>query len=318
MAASVEYSTEHVRRSERTSYWIDHAWQSLGQFDVAPDDDQFRAAASLRRVGSFTMAHVKASPHHLSRSHDQARGDDRRLFKLVVQHAGTILLEQRDRRVVLKPGHWTLYDMTKPFRFHATEATRQSAILLRAEDLHLADLNPYALRLYSSESGYSSMLQSALSVAASNHGDDCAEADIAVMVARLARLALLEHGSHEARRTSREVMRERIEGYLDAHLRRGDLSIDTVAQGLNCSKRYLHKVFLESDETLSEHILRRRLKACRQNLIDPATTQSVTDVAYAWGFSSLAYFSRVFKEAYGMSPRDYRVAHAAGEKVTVQ
>ncbi|WP_315761597.1 helix-turn-helix domain-containing protein [Sphingomonas sp. Y38-1Y] len=311
MAGTIEYSTEHVRRAERAAYWREHAWSSLGNFDVQPEDD-FRATATLRRVGSFTVARVKAPAHGLSRSHDQARGDDRRLFKLVVQHAGTIHLEQRDRRVSLKPGHWTLYDMTRPFRFHCTEPTRQSAILLRAEDLHLADLSPYALRLYSGADGYSSMLQAALTTAASDHGRDCAEGDIGVMVARLARLALLEHGSHEARRTSREVMRERIEGYLDAHLRRGDLSIDSVAHGLNCSKRYLHKVFLESDETLSEHILRRRLEACRKNLLDPAaTTQSVTDIAYAWGFSSLAYFSRVFKQAYGASPRDYRTAHTA-------
>lgn len=319
MATMIEYSTEQVRRHERAAYWREHAWRSLGAFDIDPGDEGFRASATLRSVGSFTVARVKAPAHRLSRSHDQARGDDRRLFKLVVQHAGTIFLEQRDKRVALKPGHWTLYDMTRPFRFHSTEPTRQSAVLLRAEDLHLADLTPYSLRLYSGASGFSSMLQSALTTAASDHGRDCAEGDVGVLVARLARLALLEHGSHEVRRSSREVMRERIEGYLDTHLRRGDLSIDSVARGLNCSKRYLHKVFLESDQTLSEHILQRRLEACRQNLVDPAAAaQSVTDIAYAWGFSSLAYFSRVFKQAYGASPRDYRAAHAAASRVTMQ
>lgn len=319
MANVIEYSTEHVRRAERAAYWREHAWSSVGGFDIAPDDEQFRATAALRRVGSVTVARVKAPAHRLSRNHQQARGDDRRLFKLVVQHEGTIFLDQRDKRIALKPGHWTLYDMTRPFRFHSTETTRQSAVLIRAEDLHLADLTPYSLRLYSGATGYSSMLQAALTTAASDHGRDCAEGDIGVMIARLARLALLEHGSHEARRTSREVMRERIEGYLDLHLRRGDLSIETVAHGLNCSKRYLHKVFLEGDCTLSEHILQRRLEASRRNLIDPAAAQqSVTDIAYAWGFSSLAYFSRVFKLAYGLSPREYRIAHAAGADGTVQ
>lgn len=319
MTSGVEYNTQHVRRVERTAYWREQIWASIGGFDVAAHDDQFCASAILRRVGGFTVARIKAPPHTLSRSHEQVRGDDRRLFKLVVQHQGTIFLEQHDKRVVLRPGHWTLYDTTRPFRFYSEEETRQSAVLLRAEDVHLNDLTPYSLRLYSDMKGYSSMLQSALTTAALDHGGDCAVGDIGVMIARLARLALLEHGSLEGRRTSREVMRERIDGYLDQHLRRSDLSIDTVARGLNCSKRYLHKVFLEGDCTLSEYILQRRLEACRQVLIDPAEAQqSVTDIAYAWGFSSLAYFSRVFKQAHGMSPRDYRAVNGASEIRTMQ
>lgn len=319
MANAQMFSTEHVRRSERTAYWRDHIWASMGRFDVATHDAHFRAAVMSRQVGGFTVARVKAPPHNLSRSHQQARGDDRRLFKFVVQHQGTIFIEQNDKRLALKPGHWTLYDTTRPFRFYSEEETRQSAVLMRAEDLHLKDLAPYSLRNHSTAQGYSSMLQTALMTAVSDHGRDCADGDVGVMIARLTRLALLEHGSLEGRRTSHEVMRERIDGYLDQHLSRSDLSIDTIAHGLNCSKRYLHKVFLEGDCTLSEYILQRRLEASRKSLIDPAAGQlSVTDIAYAWGFSSLAYFSRVFKQSYGMSPRDYRAAHGSPKVETLR
>ncbi|BBD99971.1 hypothetical protein SAMIE_1034720 [Sphingobium amiense] len=308
MAGMIELSTSNVRRSERAAYWREHIWKSLGGFDVAPEADGFDASTRMRQVGMFTFASVNANPHRLSRNHDQARGDDRRLFKLVVQHEGTIFMEQRDQKIALKPNHWMLYDVTRPFRFHSTEPTRQSAVLLRAEDLQLSDLTPYSLKLYSAASGYSSMLHAALSTAVAGARDDCAEGDIGVMVARLARLALLEHGSCENRRSSREVMRDRVEDYLTAHLQRSDLSIDTIARGLNCSKRYLHKVYVDGQETLSERILRRRLEACRAALTDPRSAdQSVTDIAYTWGFSSLAYFSRVFKEAYAVSPREYRM-----------
>jgi AraC-like DNA-binding protein len=319
MANALRFSTEHVRRTERTAYWREHIWANMGRFDMVAHDAQFRASVASRQVGGLTVARVKAPAHSLSRSHQQARGDDRRLFKLVVQHQGTIFLEQHDKRLALRPGHWTLYDTTRPFRFYSEEETRQSAVLLRAEDLHLMDLTPYSLRDYSAAQGYSSMLQSALANVVDDPGRDCPEGDVGVMIARLTRLALLEHGSLEGRRTSREVMRERIDGYLDQHLRRSDLSIDTVAQGLNCSKRYLHKVFVEGDCTLSEYILRRRLEASRKSLVDPAASQqSVTDIAYAWGFSSLAYFSRVFKQTYGLSPRDYRAVHGSSEVGTMQ
>ena len=34
--------------------------------------------------------------------------------------------------------------------------------------------------------------------------------------------------------------------------------------------------------------------------------RSITDIALSWGFSDPSHFGRRFKQAYGMSPRDYR------------
>jgi AraC-like DNA-binding protein len=33
---------------------------------------------------------------------------------------------------------------------------------------------------------------------------------------------------------------------------------------------------------------------------------SITYVAHRWGFVNATHFSRVFRETYGMSPRDWR------------
>ncbi len=38
---------------------------------------------------------------------------------------------------------------------------------------------------------------------------------------------------------------------------------------------------------------------------------NVTEVAYAVGFNSLAYFTRCFKQFYGQSPTEYLAAQAA-------
>jgi AraC-like DNA-binding protein len=34
--------------------------------------------------------------------------------------------------------------------------------------------------------------------------------------------------------------------------------------------------------------------------------RSISDIAYDWGFSSNAHFSRAFKRHTGMSPRDFK------------
>lgn len=34
--------------------------------------------------------------------------------------------------------------------------------------------------------------------------------------------------------------------------------------------------------------------------------KQISEIAYQWGFSDMAYFSRAFKIRYNLSPRDYR------------
>ena len=76
------------------------------------------------------------------------------------------------------------------------------------------------------------------------------------------------------------------------------------------SARQLHLVFEPSGTTFSRHVQRRRLEECRAALIaNPA--RSVTDVAFAWGFTSLSSFYRAFQAAFGMAPRDLREAESA-------
>ncbi|MDO3384220.1 AraC family transcriptional regulator [Gilvimarinus sp. SDUM040013] len=38
----------------------------------------------------------------------------------------------------------------------------------------------------------------------------------------------------------------------------------------------------------------------------------ISDIAYDWGFSSNAHFSRAFKKYTGLSPREYRSLHSQG------
>ncbi|WP_274563575.1 helix-turn-helix transcriptional regulator [Streptomyces spiramyceticus] len=59
--------------------------------------------------------------------------------------------------------------------------------------------------------------------------------------------------------------------------------------------------------TVSRWILHRRLEAGRRELSRPRHAgPSVTAVAHCWGFTSTSHFSRSFRAAYGMSPRERR------------
>jgi transcriptional regulator GlxA family with amidase domain len=50
-----------------------------------------------------------------------------------------------------------------------------------------------------------------------------------------------------------------------------------------------------------------RLAGCRRDLADPALSHlSIGAVAARWGILDSAKFSRIFRAAHGLSPREYR------------
>jgi AraC-like DNA-binding protein len=105
----------------------------------------------------------------------------------------------------------------------------------------------------------------------------------------------------------RETTRDRVKAFIYTNLQDPMLSLDRVAAAVGCSKRNLHKMFALEDETLNTHIWNCRLDRIRHDLANPALLQqSITEIAFAWGFNSSTHFSRSFRERYGVAPRAYR------------
>ncbi|MEU4275355.1 helix-turn-helix domain-containing protein [Streptomyces tanashiensis] len=100
---------------------------------------------------------------------------------------------------------------------------------------------------------------------------------------------------------------DRIKTYVDEHLKDPDLSPQSIARANRISVRYLHKLFQDDGITVSQWVRRRRLDSCKWDLSrTPNRRTTVAAVAHRWGFSSPAHFSRTFKDAYGMSPREWQ------------
>jgi AraC-like DNA-binding protein len=94
--------------------------------------------------------------------------------------------------------------------------------------------------------------------------------------------------------------------YIEARLADPTLTPETAAKALKVSVRQLHLVFEPSGTSFGQYVLRRRLEECRTARLNSIVDRSVTDVTFAWGFSSLATFYRAFQQAFGAAPDELR------------
>jgi AraC-like DNA-binding protein len=94
---------------------------------------------------------------------------------------------------------------------------------------------------------------------------------------------------------------------LEAQLSDCELSPSGAARQLGISVRYLQKLFEEAGENVNHYIRRRRLECSYEELMDPLYfQQSIAEISFRWGFNDSAYFSRSFKDLFGLSPSQHR------------
>lgn len=106
---------------------------------------------------------------------------------------------------------------------------------------------------------------------------------------------------------SRNAIALRATQAIELKLSDPDLSPSGLADYLGISLRYLQKLFEDTGENANTYIRRRRLERSYQDLADPLYSGlSIAEISYRWGFNDSAYFSRAFKERYGMSPSQHR------------
>ncbi|MFE6052475.1 helix-turn-helix domain-containing protein [Kitasatospora sp. NPDC056446] len=106
-----------------------------------------------------------------------------------------------------------------------------------------------------------------------------------------------------------QAMVESIRAFIRANLHDPELTPPTVAAAHSISVSYLHRLFTRySDgETVSAFIRRQRLRKAHRDLADPALhSVPIHGIGVRCGIPGASEFSRAFKAAHGLSPREHR------------
>ncbi len=104
---------------------------------------------------------------------------------------------------------------------------------------------------------------------------------------------------------SEQVFLRKLNEHIEQNFHNSDFTVEELARILSISRVQLYrKVKAILGINASDHINNIRLEKSRELLLK--SKQNISEIAYAVGFSSPYYFSNVFKNKFGMSPKDFR------------
>lgn len=274
------------------------------------DARQFRGCIEYGDLGDSSICRVLCDSHRYVRDPKEAF-DTRATTMIVLQNRGTSLFHQDGRRNCLAPGDWNIYDTTRPFSVVSTSQSEQLVFLYRQGAAR--DLRPTLERVARRSFGHDGIERAARDLI-STAFRECQKmsyrsgATTAESIIQLVRTAVEE--AAEAPDRSAPTVKCQIVEFIESHLRDERLAVGTIAQAFGYSTRQIHRMFQdETGMTVSEYIWKSRLERSLQDLRDAANQdRTITDIAFTWGFSNAAHFSRAFKDTYGITPRECRPA----------
>jgi AraC-like DNA-binding protein len=305
-------NTDEVSARERGAYWsswVHRLFHGLDS-DLYGDEGMDGRMTSLH-AGEVVLTRLEANRHRVMRSAAQVRASDRAYLKIVAPFVGCAGVEQQGREAWVTPDQWSLYDTTDSYA--VANPVRVEHLIVMVPKARLVErglpLEQLVARRLGGSGGVSRLaLETMRSAWRELPGmSDTAAEGVGEAIANFVHLSMLELAGQGTALTQREQLRERIKRHVQQHLGDPGLSVDALALALNCSRRQLYVAFAEEPDGVAGYIQRRRLEACREALGDPTQShRSITEIAFAHGFSSMAHFSRAFRAALGLPPSDWR------------
>ncbi|WP_230193831.1 helix-turn-helix domain-containing protein [Streptomyces sp. NBC_00080] len=311
-------TTASVPDAERLAHWRDALGRALAPVAVtARHEGPFEGRVSTQRLGYLRIATIEADAQRLTRTPAHLTGTDPAVACVAVgvQTAGTATLIQDGRRAFVGEGDLMVCDTGRPYALDFPGRFTAHVVHLprRALGLPEEDLRRVTGTAIAGTTGFGALLVNFLTSLTASV-PPCAPA----VATRLATGVVDLFATLVEERTQDDATPDgnpgdhlvlRVRDHIDRHLGDPDLSPGTVAAAHHISVRYLHRLFEGEGITVARLIQRRRLERCARELHRPdATAPTVSAVAQRWGFANPAHFSRVFRAAYGRSPREWRGA----------
>jgi AraC-like DNA-binding protein len=310
------FSTEGPWPWHRVQQWRECVSRIFPAVDITPfERGAFQGRIDWRHIGGLQISDLESVAQTVVRSERHVRAASEDLVEINFQLAGEGVVEQCGRTAITRPGEFAIYHSLRPYEMRFAGPFRQISIALPSHLLRqwfgpfdactsitiCGTSGPgrfvydFVRSLAEEEVPSEAQLASRLQ----NHFVDLLVTGLAAV-----RTNQAPRGSALCGRTLTNVKR-----YIMENLRDPELSPGRVAKAQDMSLRYLYLLFQQEDEPIAHWIQNARLDHCKADLESPSQRgRTVSEIAFAWGFSDAAHFSRAFRRRFRISPRECRRA----------
>lgn len=308
-------TTRNLPDRDCLAYWADAVCDAYVQLDCDTPcrGESFYGEIRIDPFPGLVLSRVTSTAQRVMRTPARIARASEDFFLVSLQVSGRGLVEQDGRMALLQPGDFALYDSTRPYRLRFDGEFQQIVVMLpggalRTRLQHAETLTaravpgrrgagPLMIRMIDTLTDRVATLDAGSAVAVSQGVEH-------ILVAGLRGLS-----APDDRPVSRltALHRAQVRAFIGANLRDPRLSVSRIAAHLQLSVSTVHRVFAGEGLSVSEWIRAQRLEGARADLTEPRLARySVSEIAYGWGFSDAAHFSRSFRARYGLSPSECR------------
>ncbi len=309
-ARELDLDTSRVDPALRTAEWQRSLAQLFGALEVEfSDEPHTDGRLQSLRVGACTVVSIESNAHRARRTPQLMRGDRHAPeLMLTYQLSGLSVIRQSGHTLLIRPGEFAVTQLNRPSEVIVNGHHERIAVTVPHAVLApvVGDFDALPASTIGTSEGPARILRSVLEGLYFNRAllGPFDRLSAGTFVRDLIAAMLREHAQLPLRFEDRALTD--VLAFIEHNLRDPDLTPAVVAASHFMSVRSLQLLFQPHSWTPSGWIRHRRMQHALHELSTAESSITVSDIAVRWGFTDLAHFSRLFRQANGVSPREYR------------
>jgi AraC-like DNA-binding protein len=305
------FSTRDVPHHHEFGHWRDVIANAYFNLQLSfHDAEQFSGQLDIWDLKSVQLSRLESGGLSYRRLRQHCNAQDRQVL-VTMPFKSDVEFSQLGRTTSCSPGQFLLELSEEPYQFQHGRENAMWVLKVPAAALkaRIGEPSRFCARQFNSTQGVGRLFSDYLQLTTRHFEEPQADHVLSLMGTQLIDLLAISLQQHpDVLQSTTSAVRDahlaRIEAHVRLHLCDPALSPDHIAQACGISLRYLHLLFKDTGESVSQWIRNLRLQSAHEALRSANATTSVAQIAYAVGFGDHAQFTHAFRNKFGHPPSD--------------